>query len=160
MKESLFLGVSRGDITPDTGGQLYGYNPYLRSESIHDRLSAAAFYFSYAKEKALLISICVCLITTSLADSLRADISECTGVPAENIFRTYVLGRASAKPDGPNREDRAARPGKPLHTNCSASRTHGKGNRPSRHGKLRASRVPAPFPRKKKKKCEITLAEG
>ena len=52
MSEKLFLGVSRVNITPEVGGNLYGYTPDVISESVHDDLAAIAFYFkSVIKEK-------------------------------------------------------------------------------------------------------------
>ena len=37
--ESLCLGVARENITPEIGGQLYGYRPNIFSESVADELT-------------------------------------------------------------------------------------------------------------------------
>ena len=72
----LKLGVGRTDITPEIGGNLYGYNPDTYSESIHDNLRATAFVFKYNNITAVMISVEVCLINTTLAYEIRKTISE------------------------------------------------------------------------------------
>ena len=45
MDNKLFLGVSCKVITPEVGGQLYGYRPDVMSSSVNDDLTVTAFYF-------------------------------------------------------------------------------------------------------------------
>ena len=47
MTEKLFVGVSRKDITPEVGCQLFGYRPDLYSDGVNDNLTATAFAFYY-----------------------------------------------------------------------------------------------------------------
>lgn len=82
----LKLGVGRTDITPEIGGNLYGYNPDTYSESIHDNLRATAFVFKYNNITAVMISVEVCLINTTLAYEIRKTISENHNIPLENIL--------------------------------------------------------------------------
>lgn len=82
----LNLGVGRADITPEIGGNLYGYTPHIYSESVHDRLRATAFVFKCNDVTAVMITAEVCLINTSLSDKIRKAISEKHNVPFENIL--------------------------------------------------------------------------
>lgn len=86
MKEKLYLGVARCDITPNVGGRLYGYGPNWLSTSIHDNLTATAFLFEYNGTKALMISVCVCLMNTELTDGLRREIAGKLSMDYENIM--------------------------------------------------------------------------
>lgn len=96
---SLF-GFSKKDITPETGGFLYGYVDDLRSEAIHDRLSVSAFYFEDEAEKAFMISAEVCSINTAVSDEIRAVISEKTGVRKENIILHGIHNHTGPNTDG------------------------------------------------------------
>lgn len=84
--EKLYLGIGREIITPFVGCNLYGYSPDVISTSINDDLQATAFYFSQGKNKALVISITVCEMQTTLCDDLRELLSSKTGVKKENIM--------------------------------------------------------------------------
>ena len=86
MGKELLLGVARGDITPEIGGNLFGYRPDLYSESINDNLTASVFAFIQGEEKFVLITVSVCLIDTSVADELRGLISEKHNVKSDNII--------------------------------------------------------------------------
>ncbi len=86
MKKELYLGVGEKVITPEVGGRLYGYNDSTFSESVHDDLTATAFYFTDGNTKALMISATVCLIGTELAAEIRTRLSESCGVPYENCM--------------------------------------------------------------------------
>ncbi len=86
MNNKLLLGVARGDITPEIGGNLFGYRPDLYSESINDNLTASVFAFTQGEEKFVLITVCVCLIDTSVTDELRKLISEKHNVKIGNII--------------------------------------------------------------------------
>lgn len=82
----LKLGISREDITPEIGGNLYGYNPDIYSESIHDNLTATAFTFGDSDKKAIMVSVTVCGIENDLQLRIRNEISKQTGVPVGNII--------------------------------------------------------------------------
>ena len=73
---SLLLGISREDITPQIGCNLYGYNPDIYSESIHDNLDATAFAFGYGEKTAILVSVTVCAINDELQLRIRNEISK------------------------------------------------------------------------------------
>ncbi|MBQ8567133.1 MAG: neutral/alkaline non-lysosomal ceramidase N-terminal domain-containing protein [Clostridia bacterium] len=84
--EKLYLGVARKVITPEIGGQLFGYKPDIFSESIEDDLTATAFYFKQGDKQALMISVTVCSIKTELAESIAQTIEEKFGIKKENCL--------------------------------------------------------------------------
>ncbi len=86
MINKVLLGVARKDITPEIGGNLFGYRPDLYSESINDNLTATAFAFVQGEEKFVLVTVCVCLIDTSVTDELRKLISQKHNVKTGNII--------------------------------------------------------------------------
>ena len=80
MKEKLYAGIARQDITPKIGARLFGYLPDSHSESINDNLTLTAFIFKEKETKALMISISACLLKTKLANELRNEISASYGI--------------------------------------------------------------------------------
>lgn len=84
--DTLMLGVSRRDITPEIGALLMGYNPHTVSNKINDKLNTTAFVFKYGTTKVALVSITVCLISDTICNELRQKISEITDIPFENIM--------------------------------------------------------------------------
>ncbi len=84
--EKLLLGVAREIITPEIGGQLYGYRPDVFSTTVEDDLTVTAFYLKQGETEALMVSATVCLINTELADAILTQISQKTGVPKNNII--------------------------------------------------------------------------
>lgn len=94
---NLKLGVARRIITPQIGGQLYGYDPDVRSKSLNDDLTVTAFYFEQGELKALMISATVCLIQTEFAESILSAIEENFGIP-----KTNILLSATHTHSGPN----------------------------------------------------------
>ena len=78
--ERLCLGVARENITPEIGGQLYGYSPDVFSKSVADDLTATAFYLKQGNTQALMLSVAVCLIQTALAQNILALIQENFGI--------------------------------------------------------------------------------
>ncbi len=86
MTTKLLLGVAQTDITPQIGARLFGYAGNIASESVHDRLSATAFYFEEGQTKALMVSITVAVISTALSDKIRAEISDALSIPFENCM--------------------------------------------------------------------------
>lgn len=83
---ALQIGIARKDITPQVGGNLYGYYPDLYSTTLHDPLDVTALVFAWGEKKAVIISATVCLINTELADEIRALIESKTGIPADNVI--------------------------------------------------------------------------
>ncbi len=86
MKDKLLLGVSVADITPPVGTLLFGYRPDLKSESVNDNLTATVFAFTQGENKYLMVTVCVCLLDTTVTDELREIISRDFGVNKENIL--------------------------------------------------------------------------
>ena len=84
--EKLCLGVAREMITPEIGGQLYGYRPDVFSESLEDDLTATAFYFQQGDVQALMISLTVCLIKTELSQRILSLIEQKFAIPKENCM--------------------------------------------------------------------------
>lgn len=81
--ERLFLGIAQEKITPEVGGQLYGYRPDIFSKSVEDDLTATAFYFQQGNRKALMLSVTVCLVSTELAQDILSLIEKRFGIPKE-----------------------------------------------------------------------------
>ncbi len=84
--DKLHLGVGGEIITPQLGGQLYGYTPDVFSQSVEDDLTVTAFYFKQGKTQALMLSVTVCLIQTRLAQNILALIEERFGIPKNNCM--------------------------------------------------------------------------
>lgn len=83
---SLHLGVSRKDITPAVGGNLYGYYPDLYSTELHDPLDVTALVLAWGETKVAIVSATVCLVHNQLADEIRAKIETKTGIRADNVI--------------------------------------------------------------------------
>ena len=79
-------GAARACITPPVGTCLYGYRPDLHSESVHDDLHVTALAVQESGASALLLTIEVGDMHTSLCDETRNAIAEATGVPACHIL--------------------------------------------------------------------------
>ncbi len=84
--EKLQLGIARKIITPEVGGQLYGYRPDIFSESLADDLTSTAFYFKQGELQALMVNITVCAIQTELAQQILAIIEERFGISKNNCM--------------------------------------------------------------------------
>jgi hypothetical protein len=84
--EKFYLGVAREIITPEIGGQLYGYRPDVFSDSVEDDLTATAFYFKQGNTQGLMISLTVCLIRTELAQEILELIENEFSIPKENCM--------------------------------------------------------------------------
>lgn len=85
-ENDFLLGVGSAVITPEVGGQLYGYSPDVRSNSVNDDLTVTAFCFDQGGMSALMISASVCLINTQLAEEILAKIEELFGIPKKNCL--------------------------------------------------------------------------
>ena len=86
MDKKLYLGVARKDITPEIGCNLYGYQPDVYSESIHDNLTVTAYVFKFGEVSAVMISVTVGSVKTELSDEIRKEISKMYDIPFENII--------------------------------------------------------------------------
>jgi len=95
--KKLYLGVSREIITPEIGGQIYGYNPNDFSNAIEDDLTATAFYFKQGETVALMISLTICLIHNDLAKQILDLIESELG-----IDRKVCMLAATHTHSGPN----------------------------------------------------------
>ena len=82
---SLYLGVSRVDITPEIGVELYGYGPGNFADSVNDPLEATAFVFSDGKRQFALINVTLVAIGKEIGDDTRKAIEKETGIPFDNI---------------------------------------------------------------------------
>ena len=88
--EKLYLGLAREKITPEIGCNLCGYYPDLYSESVADDLTVDAYYFRQGNTKVLMVSATVCVIDEDICDSLRKQIQERFGIPAENCIISAI----------------------------------------------------------------------
>ena len=95
--EKFYLGVAREIITPEIGGQLYGYRPDIFSKIVNDNLNVTAFYFEQGETKALMISAEVCLIQTEFAEKLLQSLEEKFG-----ISKKCIMLNATHTHSGPN----------------------------------------------------------
>ena len=84
--EKLFLGVAREIITPEVGGQLYGYSPDVFSNAVADDLTATAFYFKQGAEQALMVTVTVCLLNTEMIAGVVEQIEKKFGIPKQKCI--------------------------------------------------------------------------
>ena len=84
--DKLQLGVGRAVITPKIGCELSGYYTDFFSDSIHDDLTATAYYFKQGETQALLVSLTVCSLQTGMITDLRKTVQEKFGIPAANCI--------------------------------------------------------------------------
>jgi len=97
MSNKLYLGTARSIITPKVGCQLYGYSPDVISTCVNDDLTATAFYFEQNGTAALMISITVGSINSTLSDEIRRMLANKLGIPTE-----HILLSATHTHSGPN----------------------------------------------------------
>ncbi len=86
MDNKLLCGIAREIITPEVGCELFGYWPGIISTSVHDDLTATAFYFESGDTKAMMISVTVANVRRDTCEMLSSIIESETGVPADNII--------------------------------------------------------------------------
>ena len=84
--DKLQLGVGRAIITPKIGCELFGYFTDFFSDSLHDDLTATAYYFKQGDTQALLVSLTVCSLQTGMINDLRKTVQEQFGIPAANCI--------------------------------------------------------------------------
>ncbi len=80
------LGIGREVITPEIGGNLFGYSTDVYSECVHDDLTATVYAFAYGEVKSLLISVTVCTVAPAICNELRQLFSDKYGFPFENTI--------------------------------------------------------------------------
>lgn len=86
MKEAFYLGAAAEVVSPEVGCNLSGYAPDVISTSLHDDLSATAFYFQQGERKAMMVSVTVCSISYELCDRMRDGIAKELGIPRESCM--------------------------------------------------------------------------
>lgn len=86
MEDQLMVGVGIRDITPEVGGQLFGYRPDVYSTSVNDPLTVTAIALFQNNTKAVLISAAVCIINTALSDRIRKTVADEIDADARNIL--------------------------------------------------------------------------
>ena len=86
MSEKLLVGISRKDITPEIGCQLFGYRPDLYSDGVNDNLTATTFAFSYREVKALMVTVSVCLLDNEIASFFKDEFEKRYNIPKGNIL--------------------------------------------------------------------------
>lgn len=86
--DKLQLGVGRAIITPKIGCELFGYFTDFFSDSLHDDLTATAYYFKQGDTQALLVSLTVGSLQTGMINDLRKTVQEKFGIPAANCIFT------------------------------------------------------------------------
>ena len=86
MNSKLICGVGREIITPEVGCELCGYWPGVISTSVHDDLTATAFFFGQGDKNAMMISVAVGNVARDTVTELCAAIEKETCVSAKNII--------------------------------------------------------------------------
>ena len=86
MEQKLLLGVSRRNITPPIGTPLAGYQPDWFSDSVNDDLTATVFCFEQEGKRALLVSLTLLSIATSIAAKTREEIEKKFGISKEAVI--------------------------------------------------------------------------
>lgn len=84
------MGIGRTVITPEVGGNLYGYYPDIYSDSVADDLTVDAYYFRQGDQQALMVSATVCAIADDTCDLLRKQIQEKFGIPAGHCMISAI----------------------------------------------------------------------
>lgn len=78
--KTLKMGVGKCTITPPIGTDLFGYAPGIHSETVHDDLNITAVALEGNGERAMLVTVEVCLIQNELCEMMRKALSEETGI--------------------------------------------------------------------------------
>ena len=79
-------GFSRICINPPIGVPMVGYYEQRPAKGIHDDIFASAVAFDDGENKAVIISVELCLLTTVQCDFFREKIAEHTGIKKEAVF--------------------------------------------------------------------------
>ncbi len=86
MTEQLNLGVGRAVITPEVGCRLCGYRLDFYSDSLHDDLTATAFWFTQGEANALMINLTVCNLHSGIRDRILGLLEEQFGISAGAVL--------------------------------------------------------------------------
>jgi hypothetical protein len=81
----LKAGIGRKTITPEIGGNLFGYRPDVVSESLNDDLTVTAAAFCDGRDELVLISATVCLISDGLANEVRNQTGAALGIDPSRV---------------------------------------------------------------------------
>ncbi len=79
------VGFARQEITPSLGARLFGYVTKRESKNVHDPLYASAICFRSETEKAMLVSLDLCMLHGEQIELYRQKISNQTGILPQNI---------------------------------------------------------------------------
>ncbi len=82
----LNVGLSRKIITPEIGGELFGYGQGVHSTCLNDDLTVTALAVTDGEKKIILLIATVCLTETALTDRIRKEIGDCVNIPANNVI--------------------------------------------------------------------------
>jgi hypothetical protein len=82
----LKVGVAREIITPKLGTLLMGYGSNEGCTAVHDDLTVTVIAIEDGKNRALLMSACVCMIGNELCSQVRKLCGEAVGIPASNVM--------------------------------------------------------------------------
>jgi hypothetical protein len=85
----LYAGAYAADINPETPQFLFGYPHVERYHTgIHDDLNTAALFVDNGSEQVLFISNDIIFVTKEMAQRVREQITQKTGIPGANIMIT------------------------------------------------------------------------
>ena len=80
------VGFARVNINPELGTPIAGYYVRRFARGFLDDLQVNTMACALGENRVLLISIDSCGTHKPLADTLRQDVSDATGVPVSNVF--------------------------------------------------------------------------
>lgn len=83
--QALKVGTAEADITPPNGFPMAGYYHERLAEGVIDPLKAKAIVFSGNGQRAAMVAMDLCGVTTDLADQIRQGAAAKTGIKYENI---------------------------------------------------------------------------
>ncbi|MCZ6792246.1 MAG: neutral/alkaline non-lysosomal ceramidase N-terminal domain-containing protein [Planctomycetota bacterium] len=100
----LLAGVARADITPPTGGRMYGYGARGRnvSQGVHDRLHARAIVLSDGTTRLAIATLDLGSITRENTARVRRIVEEATGIRAVLLVASHTHSAPSFTPDFPS----------------------------------------------------------
>lgn len=101
MKQQLNVGAARVVITPPLGTILFGYAPGRPAEAVGDDLHVIAAALTYGETKAMILAADLCSCPVAVANQIRKEISEKTGIPFGSI-----IFNATHTHSGPNTGDK------------------------------------------------------
>lgn len=102
--EKLQLGVGRALITPEVGCKLMGYRQDFYSDSLHDDLTATAFWFRQGNTEAVMVNLTVCNVSAHLRNQIAEMAEERFGIAAGAVLLSSThthSGPFTASPNYP-----------------------------------------------------------